>query len=92
MYGAFYTPKIITPSVHFLGSLDTVVDEGRSRSLLEACELPVEYVHPGGHFLPSQKVWVEALLGFIGGCCGEEKKNKKGGGEEKGVEDMDVPF
>ncbi|KAF2795506.1 dihydrofolate reductase [Melanomma pulvis-pyrius CBS 109.77] len=79
-YRGFYEPKIGTPMLHFLGSLDTVVDEARSLALVEACEKSEGRVvyHPGGHFLPSsQKAYVAALTG---------------GKKEESVEDMDVPF
>lgn len=72
LYQAYYTPKIKTPMLHFLGSVDTVVEEARSLRLVDACEAGkgdngerVVY-HPGGHFLPSsQKQYVGALVGFI---------------------------
>jgi predicted esterase len=91
-YHAFYEPKIKTPVLHFLGSLDTVVEESRSLALVEACEESEGRVvyHPGGHFLPStQKASVNALIGFI-----KEVLHRAEGpqGEEESVEDMDVPF
>lgn len=91
-YHAFYEPKIKTPVLHFLGSLDTVVDESRSLALVEACEESEGRVvyHPGGHFLPStQKASVNALIGFIKDVLHKAEGPKK---EEESVEDMDVPF
>jgi fermentation-respiration switch protein FrsA (DUF1100 family) len=86
-YEEWYTPNIKTPTLHVIGSLDTVVDEERSLALVKACEKGDERTvyHPGGHYLPSQKAVVAALVGFIRSCT-EEKK------EETGVEDMDMPF
>ncbi|KAL1862970.1 hypothetical protein VTK73DRAFT_6567 [Phialemonium thermophilum] len=60
-----YEPPIGTPTVHFLGSLDTVVDEGRSRELIDRCADPAVIVHPGGHYVPVSKEWVAPLVGFI---------------------------
>ena len=60
-----YEPKIATPSLHYLGSLDTVVEEGRSRPLIEVCHEPVVIVHPGGHFVPIAKEWAMPLVGFV---------------------------
>ncbi|THW60342.1 hypothetical protein D6C85_06693 [Aureobasidium pullulans] len=101
LYTAFYEPKIKTPMLHFLGSVDTVVEEARSLRLVDACvtgrgvEGGVARVvyHPGGHFLPSsQKQYVAALVAFIrevvGGPPEDSLENKK---EEK-AEDMDMPF
>ena len=78
--------------LHFLGSLDTVVEESRSLALVEACEESEGRVvyHPGGHFLPStQKASVNALIGFIKEVLHKAEGPKQ---EEESVEDMDVPF
>ncbi|KAH6683702.1 dihydrofolate reductase [Plectosphaerella plurivora] len=60
-----YEPKIQIPSVHFIGSLDTVVEESRSQALVERFEDPVIVVHPGGHYVPISKEWAMALAGFV---------------------------
>ncbi|KAH8759031.1 alpha/beta-hydrolase [Diaporthe sp. PMI_573] len=64
-----YEPKIRTPTLQFIGSLDTVVEEGRSRGLEERSENPVMVVHPGGHYVPVNKQFVMPLAGFIRQCC-----------------------
>lgn len=91
-YGALYEPKITTPTLHFIGSLDTVVEESRSRSLADSCETSEDrvVVHPGGHFLPSQKVWLDTTIGFIRTCV--QGTTSKKGREEVKAEDMDMPF
>ena len=88
---AFYVPKIKTPMLHVIGSLDTVVIEKRSLALVDACEEPRRVVyHPGGHFVPSsQKEYVSALVGFIRDVISGTLKKVK---EEESVEDMDLPF
>ncbi|TAQ85191.1 hypothetical protein B7494_g6481 [Chlorociboria aeruginascens] len=92
-YGAFYEPKIKTPVLNIIGSLDSVVDESRSLGLVERCHMVGEdgkgrmVMHPGGHFVPIGKEMVGHLVGFIRECCGEETKR-----EEESTEDMDVPF
>jgi fermentation-respiration switch protein FrsA (DUF1100 family) len=60
-----YDPKIQTPTLHYFGSLDTVVDEERSQGLVDRCEDPVVVVHPGGHYVPVAKEWAMPLAGFI---------------------------
>jgi len=103
LYAAFYQPKIRTDMLHFLGSVDTVVEEVRSLRLADSCVegrgeggKRVVY-HPGGHFLPSsQKQYVAALVEFIREVMGwgEEDvvaaaKKKKGGADD----DLDIlPF
>ena len=87
LYTAFYEPKIETPLLQVVGSLDTLVDESRSMELADACidgRKRLVY-HPGGHFVPTGKEMVGVLTGFIRDCCVESHK------EETGVEDMDVP-
>ncbi|KAK3939742.1 dihydrofolate reductase [Diplogelasinospora grovesii] len=63
-----YEPKIRTPTLHFIGSLDTVVDEARSQGLVDRCQDPVVIVHPGGHYVPVSKEWAMPLAGFIRKC------------------------
>ena len=100
LYKAFYEPKIKTPMLHFLGSVDTVVEEARSLRLVDACattdgaESSVARVvyHPGGHFLPSsQKQYVAALVAFIREIVGQAPEGTLGSKDES-VEDMDMPF
>lgn len=92
-YGAFYEPRIGTRVLHVLGQVDVVVEEGRGRALVGVCEGGEGrvVVHPGGHFVPSQKPWLDAVVGFVRECV------EGGGGREEEevdvrVEDMDVPF
>lgn len=92
LYGGFYEPRIRTKVLHVLGQVDVVVDEVRGMQLVGSCEGGEErvVVHPGGHFVPSQKPWLDAVVGFVKECVeGEEKGEEK---EEERVEDMDVPF
>ncbi|KAK3952668.1 serine hydrolase-domain-containing protein [Pseudoneurospora amorphoporcata] len=74
--GWLWEPKVKTPTMHVLGSLDTVVEESRSRRLVEACEDPVVVVHPGGHFVPVKKEWVAPLVGFITACLEKSAKDE----------------
>lgn len=90
-YGAFYEPKIQTPTLHVIGSLDTVVEEDRTQGLVDRTEKKEILVHPGGHFVPVGKEWVGALISYVrrmleGEPAAEAKK------VEESVEDMDMPF
>ncbi|KAG5926777.1 hypothetical protein E4U42_002971, partial [Claviceps africana] len=60
-----YEPRIETPMMHYLGSLDTVVEEGRSHALVDRCVDATTVVHPGGHHVPVAKEWVMPLAAFI---------------------------
>lgn len=87
-YHAFYEPKIKTPFLHVVGSLDTVVEDDRTQGLIDRTEWKDKVVHPGGHFVPVGKEWVAALVNFIKKTV-EPREEKK---EEENVEDMDMPF
>ena len=93
-YRAFYEPSISTVSCHFIGSLDNVVEESRSQALIEAfggeAKSKIVY-HPGGHFLPSSKTFLDVLTGFIKGTVQESLASEKPKQEER-VEDMNMPF
>ena len=91
-YVGFYEPKIRTPVLNVLGQLDVVVEEVRARKLVSACEGGDErvVVHPGGHFVPSQKPWLDAVVRFVKECV--EGKEEKGERDDIKAEDMDVPF
>jgi fermentation-respiration switch protein FrsA (DUF1100 family) len=60
-----YDPKINTPTLHYLGSLDTVVEESRSMALVDRCVDPIVVTHPGGHYVPVTKEWSMPFAGFI---------------------------
>ena len=92
LYGGFYEPKIGTPTLHFFGGLDTVVSEERGQALVDACDEGIRQVvvHPGGHFVPSQRVYLDTVVAFITKCCGAA--SDRGTKPEEKVEDMEVPF
>ncbi|KAI9882351.1 MAG: H(+)-transporting V1 sector ATPase subunit A [Watsoniomyces obsoletus] len=71
-YQAFYEPKIKTPVMHFLGRVDSVVEENRSLALVDACEVEQVVYHPGGHFVPSQRVYLERVVEFVRSCLEKE--------------------
>ncbi|KAJ5475452.1 hypothetical protein N7539_007739 [Penicillium diatomitis] len=87
-----------TPVLHVLGSLDAVVEESKSRALIEACAGKPEadglvVWHPGGHFLPSQRPYLDAVARFIREQLEKnDGKKKTEEEEEEDVNDMDVPF
>ncbi|KAH6647104.1 serine hydrolase FSH [Truncatella angustata] len=71
-----YEGAIQTPSLHFVGALDTVVEEGRSRALIESCreDRTRTFVHPGGHYVPVSKEWTMALVGWLREVLEKEKE------------------
>lgn len=92
-YIGFYDPQIRTPVCHFIGSLDSVVVETRTSKLVEACGGEAQTLvvtHPGGHFVPTGKQFLDILAGFVKNTTtsGVSTKNR----EEEKVEDMEMPF
>ncbi|RYP20679.1 hypothetical protein DL765_002629 [Monosporascus sp. GIB2] len=65
---------ITTPTLHFLGSLDSVVEESRSRALIDRCRDPVVVEHPGGHHVPVARDRVMPLVGFLRQVLGGQGK------------------
>lgn len=91
-YTAFYEPTISTPTCHFIGSLDTLVEEARTDRLIEVTggEAGItKVVHPGGHFVPNNRQYLDAVVAFIKAKTTDSGTNR---GKEVSVEDMDVPF
>lgn len=99
---AFYSPKLSTPMFHVLGTLDTVVEEKRSLSLVEVCvegrgnqgAAPRIVYHPGGHFVPGgQGQSVAALVAFIREALGEDSGGHLGTTDkEDSIDDPAFPF
>ncbi|PYH98777.1 FSH1-domain-containing protein [Aspergillus ellipticus CBS 707.79] len=95
-YRGFYEPGVSTPVLHVLGSLDAVVEESRSRALVDACvgnpeEEDRVVFHPGGHFVPSQRPYLDAVVRFVKETLAGDEAEKKGVMDED-VNDMDLPF
>ena len=92
-YEAFYEPNIQTPACHFIGSLDSVVEESRTQKLVDASggsNLSQVVFHPGGHFVPTGKQYLDTLVAYIKRAISPEQK--KEAQDEERVEDMDMPF
>lgn len=93
-YRGFYEdPKIQTPLCHFIGSLDSVVDESRTQALVDAAggaNKTQVVTHPGGHFVPSGRPYLDAVVAFIRYQTAPQED--AGRNDEERAEDMDVPF
>lgn len=94
-YRAFYEPPIKTPILHVIGQMDAIVEEARSKKLVAACAGNSEAEgrvlrHPGGHFLPSQRPFLDGVVTFVKECIeGGHRKESK---DEVSAEDMEMPF
>lgn len=92
-YRGFYEdPHIQTPMCHIIGSLDSLVEESRTQALVDAAggaQKTQVVMHPGGHFVPSGKQYLDVIAGFIKQSI--SSRDGKGDQDER-VEDMDMPF
>ncbi|ETI21936.1 hypothetical protein G647_06006 [Cladophialophora carrionii CBS 160.54] len=92
-YAGFYEePHIQTPVCHFIGSLDSVVEESRTQALVDAAGGAGNtqvVIHPGGHFVPSGKQYLDTIAVFIKQRMSSADETPE---QEERVEDMDVPF
>ncbi|EPS38916.1 hypothetical protein H072_7319 [Dactylellina haptotyla CBS 200.50] len=92
-YKWMYEPKIQTPVLNVLGSLDTVVDEKLMKALVDVCEGNRVLWHPGGHYVVVKKQWLDAVGVFVRDHInGTGTANTKPVQEEESVEDMEMPF
>lgn len=72
-----YEPAVSTASLHFVGALDTVVEEARSQALIDGFRDPVVLTHPGGHYVPVARDWVMPLAGWLRQRFVEEEEAKE---------------
>lgn len=86
MFPGIYDEPFSTPSLHILGSLDTVVSEERSMQLYDAWEPSKRTLvkHPGGHYVPSAKPLVQQVLAFVS----EQQETNNKQEEKKDDEDF----
>lgn len=93
-YAAFYEPKIQTPILHVLGSMDTIVEESESLALAERCVHGGAgniIRHAGTHTVPTSERDIAAVIQFIRNVYPSGKTQAKKE-EEEDVLDMDMPF
>lgn len=93
-YTAFYEPKIQTPVLHVLGSMDTIVEESESLALAERCEdggKGMVIRHAGTHTVPTSDRDIAAVIQFIRNAFPVADAAAKKD-EEEDVLDMDMPF
>jgi dihydrofolate reductase len=77
-FDEFYEPSLEIPSLHVIGELDTVVEEGRSLKLYDVSheEKRTLLKHQGGHFVPNSKDFVSKVLNWIAGVVTVAKETE----------------
>jgi predicted esterase len=64
-YNGFYKPRISTPILHVSAKLDHMITPEESTRLVKSCREAEVYVHPGGHWVPTDPKMVSLVSGFI---------------------------
>ncbi|KAI7880329.1 hypothetical protein K492DRAFT_162769 [Lichtheimia hyalospora FSU 10163] len=59
------TTPLITPSLHLIGQVDTIIAPERMEALSRAFIKPFVYRHPGGHFVPTTSLARKDLERFM---------------------------
>lgn len=57
--------KLSVPSLHIIGESDTIVAPERCVQLAETFVAPTVLLHPGGHYIPTNKDVKDALRAFF---------------------------
>ncbi|KAF4045027.1 Serine hydrolase (FSH1) [Phytophthora infestans] len=57
--------KVDMPSLHVIGETDAVVDNERSLALKDIFVNPTVFMHPGGHYIPTNKEPKDAFRAFF---------------------------
>jgi hypothetical protein len=61
----FLGEKITTPTLHVIGSLDTIVPPPSSELFADKFDNPLILKHNGGHHLPKSSQNIDTLIQFI---------------------------
>ncbi|KAJ5280565.1 hypothetical protein N7478_005937 [Penicillium angulare] len=83
LYKPLYNPKIETPTLHVIGTIDTTIDECQSLRLLDYCTDSALHYFFGTHHVPRSVDFLDALTRFFEHVY----KDKEGEGDE--WEDLD---
>lgn len=86
-YDTYYEPMLNgLRYLHVYGELDTVVSEDRSLSLYNITKEKSNLLkHPGGHFVPNSKSYIDQVVNWIQ----SDNKLREAEKEEKKVDDID---
>ncbi|KAH3688707.1 hypothetical protein WICPIJ_000307 [Wickerhamomyces pijperi] len=91
-YDVLYENEIQIPTLHVLGELDTVVDEGRSMRLYNVCKEDQRTLlkHQGGHFVPNSKDFVSKVINWIQTVKAQDDSSKEAKEETDINDDSDL--
>jgi surfactin synthase thioesterase subunit len=64
-YNQLYDPKVETPILHVIGTMDTMIDESQSLRLRDRCTDSSLHYFFGTHYVPRDTDFLEALTLFF---------------------------
>ncbi|KAL4977130.1 serine hydrolase-domain-containing protein [Aspergillus desertorum] len=64
-YSSFYTPMLSSPSLHIIGTLDTMITDTQSQDLVSVFKKPKILYHEGGHYIPRDPKLLKRVGLFI---------------------------
>ncbi|KAI8319077.1 hypothetical protein GQ54DRAFT_318719 [Martensiomyces pterosporus] len=64
-YQYLYEKRFSMPSMHMMGTYDTVIEISRSQKLLECFDSPVVFEFVGGHFMPQTPKCAREMRAFL---------------------------
>lgn len=90
-YAKYYEKPISIPTIHIIGTLDTVVEEERTMKLYDACEPSkrVLLTHPGGHFVPNAKDILTKVAAFVHNAISEGEEPRESQSEKESWDEFD---
>ncbi|KAH8426571.1 alpha/beta hydrolase [Aspergillus melleus] len=79
VYKSLYYPKLQTPILHLIGTLDSMIAEPLTLRLAQQCQTRKIQYFAGGHFVPRHSEIVSEVADFIGDSFGSGIMLKTGG-------------
>ncbi|KAJ5726220.1 uncharacterized protein N7483_007577 [Penicillium malachiteum] len=80
-YRSLYYPKIETPILHYIGTLDSWISESQTLKLAKRCRYVKIAYFMGTHFVPRSRGMLEILVHFVTESCG--------GREDESIESLE---
>ncbi|CAG8389602.1 unnamed protein product [Penicillium salamii] len=65
VYKSLYNPKIETPTLHVMASMDVVIEERQSLRLMEFCKNSYSHYFFGTHYVPRSEDFLDVLANFF---------------------------
>lgn len=88
VYDHIYSPKIQTPILHVAGSLDPMIEPGKTKRLAGSCVNASIYQFSGTHYIPRSADFVKTLTEFVKQALSGRRNGSDSGSEDDEWEDV----